>query len=727
MCVLKFITTIKKLACLTCLFLLGISCLASEPPFQASYNILGYISIDSNVAFRVIGDIVDDSPLGFSIYNVATNDYVFCNTPNGDIDRYRITSIVNITGNVLTCDIRYDEPGYPRYEAPGSGFQIICNESAVGAIYIPSLTYGLITEYLYNGARNQVAEKSITTAASKWSLYPATTNVDLNNKDIVNVYGINLRGDYRTNWPSFISDISKWSEYPATQNVNIANNNLTNVAGLTLNGEYRTNWPNTANLWSEYSASQDVNLNNHGLTNVIYISLGGIYRTNWPNTANLWSEYSASQDVNLDNHGLTNVIYISLGGIYRTNWPWEPTDTNNWLGLWKGLDTNAFMSASKTNLDSFNNNAGFVYSTLKIGDTTTEENKVYQLQTDNTWIKANNINATNCSSLLGISLGTNSGSSGILLQGILQVTNNDLIVGASLFVDSIDGNWTQTLPTNLGYVIRQIGYAEATNKICVVPNGTYVVIGEYFDPYYNYVFALGTTQTFDTAAANKIILNGEVRTNWASGVTSHTNLADINEDPNVQHLNAIEKSIATNPPSTNGLASTNWVIAQGYATPIITNGLASTNWVTYWVGLQGYVTATITNGLASTNWVLSLNYKTDSSDWSYYPALSNVNFNNREATNLTAITLNGERRTNWATTVTIPRGIATGGLVSNVVTYPTPTTNIPYVVITLSDVTIDQLVVPEIIQRTTNGFSWRIRTAAGLSTNTWQINWIAVE
>ena len=47
-----------------------------------------------------------------------------------------------------------------------------------------------------------------------------------------------------------------------------------------------------------------------------------------------------------------------------------------------------------------------------------------------------------------------------------------------------------------------------------------------------------------------------------------------------------------------GLASTNWVNAQGFVTQAITNGLASTNWVLS----LGYVTADITNGLASTNW-----------------------------------------------------------------------------------------------------------------------------
>lgn len=59
------------------------------------------------------------------------------------------------------------------------------------------------------------------------------------------------------------------------------------------------------------------------------------------------------------------------------------------------------------------------------------------------------------------------------------------------------------------------------------------------------------------------------------------------------------------PSDTNSLASTNWVITQGYVTEAVTNGLV-TEAIT-----NGLVTAAITNGLASTNWVLNQSYVTE--------------------------------------------------------------------------------------------------------------------
>ncbi len=54
------------------------------------------------------------------------------------------------------------------------------------------------------------------------------------------------------------------------------------------------------------------------------------------------------------------------------------------------------------------------------------------------------------------------------------------------------------------------------------------------------------------------------------------------------------------------LATTNFVLSQGYATASVTNGLATTDYVN--TATNGFVTADITNGLATTNFVLSQGY-----------------------------------------------------------------------------------------------------------------------
>jgi hypothetical protein len=108
------------------------------------------------------------------------------------------------------------------------------------------------------------------------------------------------------------------------------------------------------------------------------------------------------------------------------------------------------------------------------------------------------------------------------------------------------------------------------------------------------LWSLYTATSSINAGTNAIVLGGESRTNWpAAGYGSgfpltnnvdlagyrmtngsfegdisagtnlpHTNLVGVNDDPDVQHLTAAEKAFAMNPPSTNGLASTNWVVAQ---------------------------------------------------------------------------------------------------------------------------------------------------------------------
>jgi len=70
---------------------------------------------------------------------------------------------------------------------------------------------------------------SVGADASLWSLYPATTNVN------IGIYAIILGGVSRTNWPTY--DASNWAEFPATTNVNMGTN------AIIFGGETRTSWP----------------------------------------------------------------------------------------------------------------------------------------------------------------------------------------------------------------------------------------------------------------------------------------------------------------------------------------------------------------------------------------------------------------------------------------------------------------------------------------------------
>lgn len=111
------------------------------------------------------------------------------------------------------------------------------------------------------------------------------------------------------------------------------------------------------------------------------------------------------------------------------------------------------------------------------GDTLTVTQKVYYWST-NEWLPACNTNENMCNRLLGVAIGTNSTTAGILLQGNLTVTNDTLSPGAGIYVGNPAGEWTQTVPTNSGSVIRFIGYATKPNEIFVKPDGLWIEMPE---------------------------------------------------------------------------------------------------------------------------------------------------------------------------------------------------------------------------------------------------------
>jgi hypothetical protein len=109
------------------------------------------------------------------------------------------------------------------------------------------------------------------------------------------------------------------------------------------------------------------------------------------------------------------------------------------------------------------------------GDTLTVSGKVYQFSSG-TWTASTCTNQTTCNQLVGVALGTNSTTAGIMTFGRMAVTNTDLILGASVYVSAVGGEWTQTIPTNSGNIIRSIGYATATNELYVRPDNIWAEV-----------------------------------------------------------------------------------------------------------------------------------------------------------------------------------------------------------------------------------------------------------
>jgi len=107
------------------------------------------------------------------------------------------------------------------------------------------------------------------------------------------------------------------------------------------------------------------------------------------------------------------------------------------------------------------------------GATATTMGKLYQWSTS-VWVAAVCTNENACNRMLAVARGTNSTSAGMMILGEMTVTNNTLSPGAGIYVSNAGGEWTQAIPTNSGYIVRRIGYATETNKIEVMPDGTWL-------------------------------------------------------------------------------------------------------------------------------------------------------------------------------------------------------------------------------------------------------------
>ena len=98
------------------------------------------------------------------------------------------------------------------------------------------------------------------------------------------------------------------------------------------------------------------------------------------------------------------------------------------------------------------------------------------------WTLANatvdHANSAMSSSLLGVAVGTNSTTHGMLVRGIVQVNGitDTEIVGNRVYVGESNGTFTYTAPSTDGDVVRVVGYSLATSKIYFNPDSTWVVI-----------------------------------------------------------------------------------------------------------------------------------------------------------------------------------------------------------------------------------------------------------
>jgi len=150
------------------------------------------------------------------------------------------------------------------------------------------------------------------------------------------------------------------------------------------------------------------------------------------------------------------------------------------------------------------------------------------------------------------------------------------------------------------YTITGSVYSAASGIV----RATWTTASESTQDYYDYEFVVKNGSNTMVEAGGKLrLLPGVTSSATPTAPTAITSI----DWAAVQESNTDQAPYST--VTTNGLATTNWVIALGYTTHT-TNGLATTNWVTS----LGYTTHT-TNGLVSTNYAALLYLAARSNLW----------------------------------------------------------------------------------------------------------------
>ena len=118
---------------------------------------------------------------------------------------------------------------------------------------------------------------------------------------------------------------------------------------------------------------------------------------------------------------------------------------------------------------------------LRHSNTTTTKGDLYYLSSSGTWQHTNaavNGSETYCSSsLLGIAVGTNSTTHGMLVKGIATINpTGSEVIGQRVFIAENEGGFTTTAPSTTGDIVRVVGYTVASGRIYFDPDKTWVEI-----------------------------------------------------------------------------------------------------------------------------------------------------------------------------------------------------------------------------------------------------------
>ena len=116
-----------------------------------------------------------------------------------------------------------------------------------------------------------------------------------------------------------------------------------------------------------------------------------------------------------------------------------------------------------------------------IGTGSLTAGKIYYLRTNSAWVEADADGTSTATPLLGVALGSDPSSDGVLLRGMVTLSEEiggTEAIGNLLYLDTTSGTATVTAPSGSGDIVRVIGYALSTDndQIWFNPDNSWVEI-----------------------------------------------------------------------------------------------------------------------------------------------------------------------------------------------------------------------------------------------------------
>ena len=137
------------------------------------------------------------------------------------------------------------------------------------------------------------------------------------------------------------------------------------------------------------------------------------------------------------------------------------------------LDVQGTLFSDKTLLKTDFTASGQINGQLiKLGSSTTIAGDIYVLS-GSSWVAASQ---DNCTGLMAIAVGTNSGTDGMLVNGTTSHEGGTFTAGAKLYCGSTAGSMTTTAPTASGKIVRIMGYALGGIQVYFNPSSEYITL-----------------------------------------------------------------------------------------------------------------------------------------------------------------------------------------------------------------------------------------------------------